>query len=100
MRLLTGEWLENANVARMTWLRRARRGSGVGGSIAMRAIFRILCILFVFASCVEPSAAQAQSTPEEANSSYSPNEIVEAGGGFFGGGSKRPARILEPSVRL
>ena len=61
----------------------------------MRAIFRILCILFVFASCVEPSAAQAQSTPEEANSSYSPNEIVEAGGRFFGGVSSGLAHIVE-----
>jgi hypothetical protein len=59
----------------------------------MRAIFRILSILFLLASYSEPSAAQ--SSPEEGNSSYSPDEIVDAGGRFFGGVSSGLAHIVE-----
>ncbi len=62
----------------------------------MRAIFRILSILFLLASYSEPSSAQ--SSPEEGNSSYSPDEIVDAGGRFFGGVSSGLAHIVERAV--
>jgi hypothetical protein len=59
----------------------------------MRAIFRTLRILFALASYSEPSAAQ--SMPQEANSSYSPDEIVDTGSRFFGGVSSGLAHIVE-----
>src|SRR5215471_13194706 len=62
----------------------------------MRAIFRILSILFLLASYSEPSAAQP--IPQEANSTYSPGEIVDVGGRFFGGVSSGLAHIVERAV--
>ena len=62
----------------------------------MRAIFRILSILFLLASYSEPSAAQP--IPQEANPTYSPGEIIDAGGRFFGGVSSGLAHIVERAV--
>jgi hypothetical protein len=62
----------------------------------MRAIFRILSILLLLASYSDPSAAQP--IPQEANSTYSPGEIVDAGGRFFGGVSSGLAHIVERAV--
>jgi hypothetical protein len=62
----------------------------------MRAIFRILSILFLLAPYSEPSAAQP--IPQEANSTYSPGEIIDAGGRFFGGVSSGLAHIVERAV--
>jgi len=59
----------------------------------MCAIFRILSILFLLASYCGPSAAQ--SSPEQADSTYSPGEIVDAGSSFFGGVSSGLAHIVE-----
>src|SRR6266567_9048626 len=59
----------------------------------MRAIFRILGIILLLGLDAEPSAAQ--STPQQANSTYSPGEIVDAGSRFFGGVSSGLAHIVE-----
>src|SRR5262249_47233757 len=59
----------------------------------MRVIFRILSILFLLASYCGPSAAQ--STPQQADATYSPGEIVDAGSRFFGGVSSGLAHIVE-----
>jgi hypothetical protein len=59
----------------------------------MRAIFRILSIVFLLASYSGPSVAQ--SSPEQANSNYSLDEIVDAGSNFFGGVSSGLAHIVE-----
>jgi hypothetical protein len=66
-------------------------GSGDPGQ--MRAIFRILIIVFLLASYSGPSVAQ--SSPEQANSNYSLDEIVDAGSNFFGGVSSGLAHIVE-----
>src|SRR6266849_6893371 len=64
--------------------------------LAMRAIFRILSILLLFGLDVAPGAAQ--STPQQANSDYSPGEIVDAGSRFFGGVSSGLAHLVEHAV--
>ncbi len=62
----------------------------------MRAIFRILGIILLLCLGAEPSAAQ--SIPQQANSNYSPGEIVDAGSRFFGGVSSGLAHIVERAV--
>jgi hypothetical protein len=62
----------------------------------MRAIFRIVGFIFLLCFGAEPSAAQ--STPQQADSTYSPGEIVDAGSRFFGGVSSGLAHIVERAV--
>ena len=62
----------------------------------MRRIFRIAGFIVLLCFGAEPSAAQ--STPQQANSTYSPGEIVDAGSRFFGGVSSGLAHIVERTV--
>ena len=62
----------------------------------MRAIFRIAGFILLLCFGAEPSTAQ--STPQQANSTYSPGEIVDAGSRFFGGVSSGLAHIVERAV--
>src|SRR6266487_4002058 len=62
----------------------------------MRAIFRIVGFILLLCFGAEPSAAQ--STPQQADSTYSPGEIVDAGSRFFGGVSSGLAHIVERAV--
>ncbi len=62
----------------------------------MRRIFRIAGFVVLLCFGAEPSAAQ--STPQQANSAYSPGEIVDAGSRFFGGVSSGLAHIVERAV--
>ncbi len=59
----------------------------------MRAIFRIVGFILLLCFGAEPSTAQ--STPQQADSTYSPGEIVDAGSRFFGGVSSGLAHIVE-----
>jgi hypothetical protein len=62
----------------------------------MRAIFRIVGFILLLCFGAEPSTAQ--STPQQADSTYSPGEIVDAGSRFFGGVSSGLAHIVERAV--
>ena len=62
----------------------------------MRTIFRIAGFIVLLCFGAEPSTAQ--STPQQANSTYSPGEIVDAGSRFFGGVSSGLAHIVERAV--
>ncbi len=62
----------------------------------MRRIFRIAGFIALLSFGAEPSAAQ--STPQQANSAYSPGEIVDAGSRFFGGVSSGLAHLVEHAV--
>jgi hypothetical protein len=62
----------------------------------MRRIFRIAGFIVLLCFGAEPSAAQ--STPQQANADYSPGEIVDAGGRFFGGVSSGLAHLVEHAV--
>ena len=62
----------------------------------MRRIFRIAGFIVLLSFGAEPSAAQ--STPQQANSAYSPGEIVDAGSRFFGGVSSGLAHLVEHAV--
>ncbi len=59
----------------------------------MRAIFGTIGFILVLCFGAEPSTAQ--STPQQADSTYSPGEIVDAGSRFFGGVSSGLAHIVE-----
>jgi hypothetical protein len=48
--------------------------------------------------CLDVGPLGAQSVPQQANSNYSTDEIVEAGGGFFGGVSRGLAQLVEHAV--
>jgi hypothetical protein len=48
--------------------------------------------------CLDVARLGAQPVPQQANSNYSPDEIVEVGGGFFGGVSRGLAQIVEHAV--
>jgi len=62
----------------------------------MRTIFRIAG--FIVLLCFGAAPSTAQSTPQQANSTYSPGEIVDAGSRFFGGVSSGLAHIVERAV--
>ncbi len=62
----------------------------------MRRIFRIAG--FIVLLCFGAERSAAQSTPQQANSTYSPGEIVDAGSRFFGGVSSGLAHIVERAV--
>src|SRR6266851_3424478 len=62
----------------------------------MRTIIRIAGFILLLCFGAEPSTAQ--STPQQANSTYSPGEIVDAGSRFFGGVSSGLAHLVEHAV--
>ena len=62
----------------------------------MHTIIRIAGFILLLCFGAEPSTAQ--STPQQANSTYSPGEIVDAGSRFFGGVSSGLAHIVERTV--
>jgi hypothetical protein len=62
----------------------------------MLAIFRFLGIILFLGIGAEPSAAQ--STPQQADATYSSGEILDAGSRFFGGVSSGLAHIVERAV--